>query len=145
MDPVTERHLSISDALPNNSHIDPHNGSVVRHNRFSRATSRDGGANMSFEDLERRFGRTGRPRSRPEPATPTWRLTGTTEDSEDTIKEYDANRQVYEDAEAHREKDKTRITFLNESAMRGWQKDIDRKSDQRPVTGISEYAAQVKF
>jgi hypothetical protein len=32
MESVTERRLSISSVLPNNAHVDPRHGSVVRHN-----------------------------------------------------------------------------------------------------------------
>lgn len=77
MDPVTVRRLSISDALPNNAHAQGQ--SVVRHNRFSRAVSRDGDGKFEYagDDVERV--RTlsavrGRSRSRAPPVTPTWKL-----------------------------------------------------------------------
>jgi hypothetical protein len=85
LEPVTERRFFVSSALPNNAHFDPRHGSVVRHNRFSRAINRDGG--MSFEDLERRNGKDEyMSKSRPAPDTPTWRLTGATDGSDDTLK-----------------------------------------------------------
>ncbi|KAF2848766.1 Na(+)/H(+) antiporter 1, partial [Plenodomus tracheiphilus IPT5] len=39
LQPVTVRRLSVSEPLPNNAHVDTRMGGVVRHNRFSRATS----------------------------------------------------------------------------------------------------------
>jgi dTMP kinase len=89
--------------------LDPRNGSVVRHNRFSRATSRDDSGTARFEDLERRYGRSGtatngRERSRPPPQTPTWRLTGATEDSEDTLRGVDGDGEK----EGEKEREKTR-------------------------------------
>jgi hypothetical protein len=90
MDPVTERRLSTSSALPNNAHVDQMHGSVVRHNRFSRAVSRDGG--LSFEDIEKRYGKDAHAsRSRPPPEAPTWRLTRAASDgSQLTLKGDDA-------------------------------------------------------
>ncbi|OAL56440.1 hypothetical protein IQ07DRAFT_495951 [Pyrenochaeta sp. DS3sAY3a] len=156
LDPVTERRLSVSSALPNNAHVDPRSGSVVRHNRFSRATSRDDSGTASFEDLERRYGRSGtanaRSRSRQPPLTPTWRLTGATEDSEDTLRGVDG------DGEKEREREKTRITFLDEENGRGRRRNVEWE-DERPGNGNgngngnrgdggnggSEYATQVRF
>lgn len=43
LEPSMERRMSMSEALPPNSHIDPMHGSVVRHNRFSRVISREDG------------------------------------------------------------------------------------------------------
>ncbi|CAO2650801.1 Nn.00g090980.m01.CDS01 [Neocucurbitaria sp. VM-36] len=106
MDPVTERRFSVSSALPNNAHIDHLHGSVVRHNRFSRAVSRDRG--MSFDDVERRYA-VSMSRSRPAPETPTWRLTRATDGSGDTLKE--------ENLDAQREK--TNISFVDEEMRRG--------------------------
>jgi sodium/hydrogen antiporter len=54
MEPAIQRRLSVSSALPNNAHVDVPSGSVVRHNRFSRAPSRDPGFNI--DDLNARFG-----------------------------------------------------------------------------------------
>lgn len=96
IEPVTERHLSISSALPNNAHIDHWHGSVVRHNRFSRAVSHDGG--LSFDDLERRYTKSER-LSRPPTETPLWRLNGATED---TLKVEDTGLQP----------EKTRVSFV---------------------------------
>lgn len=115
MDPITERRLSISDALPNNAHIDPRHGSVVRHNRFSRATSRDGGE--SFEDLGSSFVRSARSRSRRPPETPTWRLTAATDGSEDTLTNHSGEKRG-DDVEAQREAEKTRISFADETMLR---------------------------
>lgn len=42
LEPSLSRRRSMSEALPPNSHVDPMCGGVVRHNRFSRAYSRDG-------------------------------------------------------------------------------------------------------
>lgn len=54
-------------------------GSVVRHNRFSRAVSRDG---LNFSDLESKYAASERvSRSRPSPETPTWRLTKATDET----------------------------------------------------------------
>jgi hypothetical protein len=90
MEPVTERRLSTSFALPNNAHVDQMHGSVVRHNRFSRAVSRDG--RLSFEDIEKRYGKDAHAsRSRPPPEAPTWRLTRAASDgSQITLKGDDA-------------------------------------------------------
>lgn len=56
MDPVEERVLTISAPLPNNAHIDPKTGMIVRHNRFSRAVFMDGQHRVTFADLGRRHG-----------------------------------------------------------------------------------------
>ncbi|KAF2016834.1 hypothetical protein BU24DRAFT_477777 [Aaosphaeria arxii CBS 175.79] len=62
-DPVETRPISSRSALPNNAFLDPRRGSVVRHNRFSRAPSV-----VSFEDLERTYGQNDQwPGSRPPP------------------------------------------------------------------------------
>jgi hypothetical protein len=113
MEPVTERRFSVSSALPNNAHVDPRHGSVVRHNRFSRAVSRDG---MSFMDIERTRSESKHiSRSRPAPETPTWRLTNATDRSDDTLKENDVDLQ----------REKTRISIVEET-MRGRQRnDVD--------------------
>jgi hypothetical protein len=91
MEPVMERRFSVSSALPNNAHVDQMHGSVIRHNRFSRAVSRDGG--LSFAEIERRYGNDAHAsRSRPPPEAPTWRLTRAASDgSELTLKGDDAD------------------------------------------------------
>ncbi|KAH7075784.1 Sodium/hydrogen exchanger family-domain-containing protein [Paraphoma chrysanthemicola] len=102
MDPAMERRLSTTSALPNNAHVDHRTHSVVRHNRFSRAVSRDGG--MTFEDLERTYDMNQRKSmSRPAPATPTWRLTNATDGSEETLKEKDIELQ----------RETTKISFVD--------------------------------
>lgn len=124
MDPATERRFSVSSALPNNAHVDPRHGSVVRHNRFSRAVSRDG--NMSFEDLERKYSKS-QPtsRSRPPPETPTWRLTRATNESDDTLKA--------EESEYPREK--VGIQFVDENPMRGRQRNEEMGLPTHPSAG----------
>jgi hypothetical protein len=112
MEPVTERRFSVSSALPNNAHVDHRHGSVVRHNRFSRAVSRDG-AGLSFDEIERRYAKSEHEsKSRPPPETPTWRLTSATDASEDTLKA--------DEFEFPREK--TSIQFVEEKPMRGRQR-----------------------
>jgi hypothetical protein len=131
MEPVTERRFSVSSALPNNAHVDPRHGSVVRHNRFSRAVSRDGG--MSFEELERRHGKNEHmSRSRPAPDTLTWRLTGATDGSDDTLKA--------DDIDSRREK--SRVLFMEE-AVRGRQRSISE--DMRLSMGRKEDAMRAQF
>jgi hypothetical protein len=132
MEPVTERRFSVSSALPNNAHIDHRHGSVVRHNRFSRAVSRDGG--MSFEDIERRYGRSEHAsKSRPPPETPTWRLTNATDGSEETLKAGDA--------EFPREK--ASIQFVDENPMRGRQR--NEEMGIPPNTGRTDYLAPARI
>ncbi|EAT76943.2 hypothetical protein SNOG_15568 [Parastagonospora nodorum SN15] len=112
MEPVTERRFSVSSALPNNAHVDHRHGSVVRHNRFSRAVSRDG-AGLSFDEIERRYAKSEHEsKSRPPPETPTWRLTSATDATEDTLKA--------DESEFPREK--TSIQFVEEKPMRGRQR-----------------------
>ncbi|KAH8730420.1 hypothetical protein GQ44DRAFT_823163 [Phaeosphaeriaceae sp. PMI808] len=113
VEPVTERALSVSSALPNNAHIDHMNGGVIRHNRFSRAVSRDG-AGFSFEDVEKRYGVSERhmSKSQPPPETPIWRLTAATDGSDDTLK--DGNNEL--------QRDKSRVSFVEETLIRGWQR-----------------------
>lgn len=124
MDPATERRLSVSSALPNNAHVDPRHGSVVRHNRFSRAVSRDG--NMSFEELEKRYAKGQQTsRSRPPPETPTWRLTRATDETDDTLRA--------EDAEYPREK--IGIQFVDENPMRGRQRNEEMGLPAHPSAG----------
>jgi hypothetical protein len=132
MEPVTERRFSVSSALPNNAHVDHMHGSVVRHNRFSRAVSRDGG--MSFEDIESRYGRsTNRSKSRLPPETPIWRLTNATTGSDDTLKA--------DDSEFPQEK--TNIQFVNENPMRGRQRNEEMGIE--PNTGRLDHPAPVRF
>jgi hypothetical protein len=132
MEPVTERRFSISSALPNNAHVDHMHGSVVRHNRFSRAVSRDGG--MSFEDIESRYGRsTNQSKSRLPPETPTWRLTNATAGSDDTLK--------VDDSEFAREK--TNIQFVDGNPMRGRQR--NEELGVEPNTGRLDHPAPARF
>jgi hypothetical protein len=106
----TEPRRSMSQALPPNSHVG-RGGSVVRHNRFSRVTSRDG-----VEDLEDGWTRSGnvsmsrpvsrgtswvsRPvsrgtsRGRQMSDTPVWRLGGDSEDSLDKEEEEKEGRRI---------------------------------------------------
>lgn len=118
LEPVTIRRPSVSDPLPNDVHIDPRLGSLVRHNRFSRATSRDTVEGGKWDDLERCYSagerRGRRSRSRPAPVTLTWRLTGATEGSEKTLNENKENergqrRQEREDRGTEREEYKTQL------------------------------------
>lgn len=111
MEPVTERRLSVSSALPNNAHVDHRHGSVVRHNRFSRAVSRDSG--LSFEEIEGRYGKSDNAsKSRPPPETPTWRLTLATDGSEDTLQVDDVGNA----------REKASIQLVDENPMRGRQR-----------------------
>jgi hypothetical protein len=124
MEPVTERRFSVSSALPNNAHVDHRHGSVVRHNRFSRAVSRDGG--MSFEDLEKRYGNDAQAsKSRPPPEKPTWKLTRATDGSDTTLK--------VDDTEFPREK--TSIQFVDENPMR--ERQTNKDMGFRPSTESS--------
>jgi hypothetical protein len=110
--------------LPNNAHVDHRHGSVVRHNRFSRAVSRDGG--MSFEDLEKRYGNDAQAsKSRPPPETPTWKLTRATDGSDTTLK--------VDDTEFPREK--TSIQFVDENPMR--ERQTNKDMGFRPSTESS--------
>jgi hypothetical protein len=103
IEPATVRRLSVSEPLPNNAHVDPRCGSVVRHNRFSRVTTRDDSA---IDDPERQYShRENFSRSRPPPVTPTWRLTG---DSDDTLQDPDTEVQ----------REKMRIQFVEDNTQR---------------------------
>jgi NhaP-type Na+/H+ or K+/H+ antiporter len=129
-EPVTERRFSVSSALPNNAHVDPRHGSVVRHNRFSRAVSRDG---VNFEQLEGRYGKNERmSRARPAPETPTWRLTGATDASDDTLKEDELDLQ----------RDKSRVSFMEET-LRGRQR--SNADDMRLSMGRREDTMKTRF
>lgn len=122
MEPVTERQLSVTSALPNNAHIDPRHHSVVRHNRFSRAVSRDR-AGFSFDDLERRYAKSEhQSQSRPPPVTPTWRLTGATDGSDETLKGSHDPVDIY--------REKTTIAFVEEPP-RGRQRYVETERDQK--------------
>jgi hypothetical protein len=100
IEPATVRRLSVSEPLPNNAHVDPRCGSVVRHNRFSRVTTREDSA---IDDPERQYSRSEHAsRSRPPPATPVWRLTG---DSDGTLG----------DADMETEKEKMRIQWVEDN------------------------------
>lgn len=134
MEPVTERRFSVSSALPNNAHVDPRLGSVVRHNRFSRAASRD--ERLSFEDLERRYTKSERrSMSRQPPVTPTWRLTAATDGSEDTLKEKDDGLEL--------QREKTTIAFAEDSPPRGRRSNID--GEPRPSITRPQYGSQNRF
>jgi NhaP-type Na+/H+ or K+/H+ antiporter len=129
-EPVTERRFSVSSALPNNAHVDPRHGSVVRHNRFSRAVSRDG---VNFEQLKGRYGKNERmSRARPAPETPTWRLTGATDASDDTLKEDELDLQ----------RDKSRVSFMEET-LRGRQR--SNADDMRLSMGRREDTMKTRF
>lgn len=138
MDPVTVRRLSVSDALPNNAHFDPRSGSVVQHNRFSMAVSR--------EDLDRPVTRSrsvksnrfsSRSRSRQPPTTPTWRLTSATEtvSSDATLKDDEEERGRPRDIQTPREK--SDVAFDDEEeAIR-----VQLAAVQRPLAMKSEYGS----
>jgi hypothetical protein len=118
MEPVTERRFSVSSALPNNAHVDHRHGSVVRHNRFSRAISRDD-VGLGFDEIERRYGKSEHAsKSRPPPETPIWRLTSATDGSEDTLKVVDAEYP----------REKMSIQFVQENPMRGRQRNEELAS-----------------
>lgn len=140
LDPSFERRRSVSEALPPNSHVDPRCGSVVRHNRFSRVISRDG-----MEDVETMGSRSdvwslsrpvsvsrpvsrGVSRGRRMPETPTWRLTG---DSDDTLKDDE-------------EKEGPRIQFLDERELRSPQStgDVRLGAGDKDVGGAVKYLRQ---
>jgi hypothetical protein len=121
MDPVTTHRLSVSQPLPNNAHVDPRHGSVVRHNRFSRAVS-VGEGGFSFQDLERRLASAkGEQRSaseRPPPITPTWRLTSATDGSTDTmetLKVHDDGGREEKEREEMMQGNNRRVTYLNQN------------------------------
>lgn len=152
LDPVTTRRLSVSSALPNNAHIDPRHGSVVQHNRFSRATSRDPIGINTMDDLERNYRKSeqrsystsdqrfGRSRSRPAPVTPTWRLTGATEGSDNTLSELETEKDRGRTGYNEAQREKMSISF-EEGALRSRQRD----DAMRPNTGKSDYSAQMRF
>lgn len=97
LDPVTLPRLSVSEPLPNNAHIDPKRGSVIQHNRFSRATSREMSGLVTWDtDVEQRYGKSeqGFPSTRlsstrlqSQPGTPTWKTLETTRASDDTLRD----------------------------------------------------------
>lgn len=122
MEPVTSRRLSVSIPLPNNAHVDPRHGSVVRHNRFSRAVSVSDRPGFSFDELERRLASAkGEQRSaseRPMPVTPTWRLTSATDDRPDsmeTITVPDNGIQEQKEKDEMALGNSRRVTYLNET------------------------------
>jgi hypothetical protein len=130
MEPVTERRFSVSSVLPNNAHVDPRHGSFVRHNRFSRAVSRDG---VNFEAFEGRYGKNERmSRARPAPETPTWRLTGATDASDDTLNEDELDLQ----------REKSRVSFMEET-LRGRQR--SNADDARLSMGRREDVMRTRF
>lgn len=138
MDPSVERRRSVSEALPPNSHVDPRCGSVVRHNRFSRVISREGLDHEETMSRKSDVWSRSRPvsvsRSRPVsrgrrmPETPTWRLTG---DSEDTLKDEE-------------EKEGPRIQFADERELRSprLMGNVGMGSGDRDVGGAIRFLRQ---
>jgi hypothetical protein len=120
MEPVTVHRLSVSDPLPNNAHIDPRHGSVVRHNRFSRAVSVGDGGGFNIVDLDNRHGGRSEQRSaseRPPPDAPVWRLTSATTGSADTMQTLKGNDDAILQEKEREEMmlgNERRITYLNE-------------------------------